>query len=177
MDFQSIILSHVIPKGEPMMLRRRNAVSPAISNTILVAVAIMVSVGVSYWLVGVSTQSTMFETIEITTAYNILETNVTNAHWKIVLGVKNTGSEASTIREIFVNGVPVNDYRVSNGGSLSDASSTGTSIPSDGLTLMSGEGAIMYVWIGSDLMSSGTSCEVKIHSVAGMDYMRLIKLI
>jgi len=160
-----------------MRLRCRRAVSPAVTNTILVAVAIMMSVGVSYWLVGVSMQNTMFETIEITTAYDLLETNVTNARWRIVLGIRNTGSDASTLREIFVNGVPVNDYGVSGGGSLSGASSTGTSVPSDGLTLMSGEGTIVYVWIGSDLLSSGTSCEVKIHSEAGMDYMTLVKLI
>ncbi len=76
-----------------------------------------------------------------------------------------------------MNGVPVNDYGVSSGGSLSTASSTGTSVPSDGLTLKSGEGTTIYVWIGGDLMSSGTSCEVKIHSVAGMDYMTLVKLV
>ena len=160
-----------------MRLRCRRAVSPAVTNTILVAVAIVLSVGASYWLVGVSTQSTKFETIEITTAYNVLETNVTNAHWKIVLGVKNTGSDASTIREVFVNSVPVNEYGVSGGGSLSNALCTGTSVSSSGLTLMSGEGTIIYVWIGSSLMSSGTSCEVKLHSVAGMDYLRLVKLI
>ncbi|TRO53826.1 hypothetical protein E2P71_05610 [Candidatus Bathyarchaeota archaeon] len=74
-----------------MRLRRRRAVSPAVTNTILVAVAIMLSVGASYWFVGVSTQSTKFETIEITTAYNVLETNVSNARWKIVLGVKKPG--------------------------------------------------------------------------------------
>jgi hypothetical protein len=137
----------------------------------------MLSVGASYWFVGVSTQSTKFETIEITTAYNVLETNVSNARWKIVLGVKNTGSDASTIREILVNNVAVNDYGVSSGGSLSTALCTGTSISSNGLTLMSGEVTIIYVWIGGDLMSSGTSCEVKLHSEAGMDYLRLVKLI
>jgi len=160
-----------------MKFRLRKAVSPAVTNTILVAVAIMVSVGVSYWIVGLSTQNTMFEVIEITTAYNMLETNVTNARWKIVLGIKNTGSDAATIKEIFVNSVPVNDFGVSGGGSLSDASSTGTSIPPNGLTLMSGEGTIIYVWIGGDLMSSGTSCEVSIHSEAGMDYLSLVKLV
>jgi hypothetical protein len=167
----------MIPEGESIMLRRRKAVSPAVTTTILVAVAITLSIGASYWLMGVSTQGTRFETIEITTAYNRLETNVTNAHWKIVLGVKNTGSEASTISEVSVNGVPVNVYGVSNGGSLPDAFCTGTSISSSGLTLMSGEGTTVYVWIGGDLISSGTSCEVKLHSEAGMDYMRLVKLV
>jgi len=158
------------------MLRRRKAVSPTVTTTILVAVAIMLSIGASYWIMGVSTQSTRFETIEITTAYNILETNVTNAHWRIVLGVKNTGSDAATIREVSVNGVPVNVYGASNGGSLPNAMCTGTSISSSGLTLRSGEGATVYVWIGDDLISSGTSCEVKLHSEAGMDYLRLVKL-
>jgi len=159
------------------MLRRRKAVSPAVTTTILVAVAIMLSIGASYWLMGVSTQSTRFETIEIKTAYNRLDTNVTNAHWKIVLGMKNTGSDAATIIEVSVNGVPVNIYGVSNGGSLPNSLCTGTSISSSGLTLMSGEEATVYVWIGGDLITSGTSCEVKLHSEAGMDYLRLVKLI
>jgi len=159
------------------MIRRRKAVSPAVTNTILVAVAITLSVGASYWLMGVSTQSTSFGIIEIKTAYNRLENNVTNARWKIVLGVKNTGSDAVTISEVSVNGVPVNVYGVSTGGSLPDASCTGTSISSSGLTLTSGERATFYVWIGSDIMGSGTSCEVKLHGEAGMVCMRLIKLV
>ena len=159
------------------MLGRRRAVSPVVTETILLAVTIIVSVAVSYWLVGVATQSIMFETIEITTAQNVLETNVTNAHWKIVLGVKNSGSDAATIREIFVNGAPVNDYEVSSGGSLSNVLCTGTSMSSSGLTLTSGEGTTIYVWIGSGLMSSGTSCEIRLHSEAGVDYMRLVKLV
>jgi hypothetical protein len=159
------------------MLRRRKAVSPAVTNTILVAVAITVSIGASYWLMGMSTQNTSFGKIEIKTAYNRLENNVTNARWKIVLGVKNTGSEAATISEVLVNGVPVNVYGVSAGGSLPDASCTGTSISSSGLTLTSGEGATVYVWIGSDIMGSGTLCEVKLNSEAGMACMRLIKLV
>ena len=159
------------------MIRRRKAVSPAVTNTILVAVAITLSVGASYWLMGVSTQSTSFGIIEIKTAYNRLENNVTNARWKIILGVKNTGSDAATISEVSVNGVPVNVYGVSNGGSLPDASCTGTSILSSGLTLTSGEGTTVYVWIGSDIMSSGTSCEVKLHSEADMACIRLIKLV
>ncbi len=158
------------------MLGRRKAVSPAVTTTILVAVAIMLSISASYWLVGVYTQGTKFETIEITTAYNMLETNITNAHWRIVLDVKNTGSEASTIREVFVNGEPVNVFGISAGGSLPNAMCTGTSISSSGLKLMSGEGTTVYVWIGDDLLSSGTSCEVKLHSEAGMDYLRLVKL-
>lgn len=159
------------------MLGRRRAVSSVVTETILLAVTIIVSVAVSYWLVGVATQSIMFETIEITTAQNVLETNVTNAQWRIVLSVKNSGSDAATIREIFVNGAPVNDYEVSNGGSLSNALCTGTSMSSSGLTLTSGEDTTIYVWIGSGLMSSGTSCEVRLHTAAGVDYMRLVKLV
>jgi hypothetical protein len=159
------------------MLGRRRAVSPVVTETILLAVTIIVSIATSYWLVGVATQSIMFETIEITTAQNVLETTVTNARWKIVLGVRNSGSDAATVSEIFVNGAPVNDYGVSSGGSLSNALCTGTSMLSSGLTLTSGEDTTIYVWIGSGLMSSGTSCEIRLHSEAGVDYMRLVKLV
>ena len=154
----------------------RRAVSPVIASVLLVAVAVMIAVGVSFWMSGISSQYTLFETMEITTAYSMVETNVTNAQWKIVLGIKNSGSAGATLKEVFVNRVPVNDYGVSSGGSLTDASSTGTSISTNGATLKSGERKVFYVWIGSGLMSSGTSCEIKIHSAAGMDYVILIKL-
>ncbi len=49
--------------------KTRKAVSPVIATVILVAVAITVAVGVSYWMSGISSQYTQFEKVEIQTGY------------------------------------------------------------------------------------------------------------
>ena len=54
------------------------------------------------------------------------------------------------------NEKPVNVYDVNQGDSLPSGSVIGTSLPSDGVTLYSGEGTEIFVWIGEDMYSSGT---------------------
>jgi len=51
-------------------LRERRAISPVIATVILVAVAITVAVGVSYWMSGIAGQYTAFEKVEISTGYS-----------------------------------------------------------------------------------------------------------
>ena len=58
---------------------------------------------------------------------------------------------------------------------------TGTNIPITGVPVESGKnadigGASVEIYIGSGLFSSGTTINIKIHSAAGMDYIRLVKL-
>lgn len=48
-------------------VRRRRAVSPVIGTVILVAVAITVSVAVSYWMGGIAGQYAKFEKVEVQT--------------------------------------------------------------------------------------------------------------
>ncbi len=154
----------------------RKAISPVIATVILVAVGMIIAMGASYYLVGTTGLYTTYERIEIPSAYCTINPGVTNARWGIVMDIKNSGSRPSSIILVTVNEVPVDEYGITPGGSLTDASSKGTSIPSTGLNLQSGESSTVYVWIGSDLFSSGTSVSVKLQSISGIGYIKLVQL-
>ncbi len=163
-------------------MRERKAISPVIATVILVAVAITVAVGVSYWMGGISSQYTQFEKVEIQTGYATYDTG--NDIWTVTMAIKNSGSAQATINMVFLNDVPCSaaNYHVTT--SNVTANEWGTSIPSTGTVLKAGEQATVYVYICypcsgvTELtgLSSGTTINVKLHSAGGMDYIKLIRL-
>jgi flagellin-like protein len=153
-------------------LQKRKAVSPVIATVILVAVAITVSVGVSYWMGGISSQYTQFEKIEIQTGYSTSSAG----GWLVDLSLKNSGSATSTITHLFINDVPV--ALTTPVGSAFVALTVVTDIPETGLSLDAGESAAVQIWVAIDYasLSAGTTVNVKLHSAGGMDYIKLIRL-
>ena len=156
-------------------MRERKAISPVIATVILVAVAITVAVGVSYWMSGISSQYTQFEKIEIQTGY---ATSITGG-WNVTMEIKNSGSAEASLTHVFINDIPItattlppamtNTTLASNIGSLG--------------SLTPGEAATARVLIGNALtqqgltsLSSGTTVNIKLHSAGGMDYIKLIRL-
>ena len=153
-------------------LQKRKAVSPVIATVILVAVAITVAVGVSYWMGGISSQYTQFEKVEIQTGYGVAVTG----GWNITLTVKNSGSADATLTHVFVNDVPIGAY---DSKALPAAGTTTTDLPATGLTLTAGQSGTVYVVIasgGTSSLSAGTTVNLKLHSAGGMDYIKLIRL-
>ncbi len=160
-----------------MNYQERKAVSPVIATVILVAVAITVSVGVSYWMGGISSQYTQFEKVEIKTGYGTTDAGTATTGWDITLTVKNSGSATATITNVFVNDVQVGTY-AATAISETDGATT-TDVPAEGLTLTAGQEDTIHVWIASgapSTLSAGTTVNVKLHSAGGMDYIKLIKL-
>jgi len=160
------------------ILQKRKAVSPVIATVILVAVAITVAVGVSYWMGGISAQYTQFEKIEVQTGYSewVTDGGAVNSGWNITLELKNTGSAASTITHVFINDKPVTLL-----GAYDDLFIVGdlkTSILDSGLLLEAGQSKDMCILIDDayENLSSGTTVNVKLHSAGGMDYIKLIRL-
>ncbi len=164
-------------------LQKRKAVSPVIATVILVAVAITVSVGVSYWMGGISAQYTQFEKIEIQTGYATfgLDGGAVNSGWNISLSLKNSGSATSTITHVFLNdkpitllAVPLNVYS----GGAAGLGTCGVSVPTAGVILEAGESVEIYVLVDDayETLSSGTTINIKLHSAGGMDYIKLIRL-
>ncbi len=149
----------------------RKAVSPVIATVILVAVAITVSVGVSYWMSGISSQYTQFEKVEIQTGY---ATSATGG-WNITLTVKNSGSADATITHVFVNDVPI----VNLAAVAVVADAAGADISATGLSLTAGNSGTVMVYISSTYgtLSAGTTVNIKLHSAGGMDYIKLIRLV
>lgn len=150
--------------------------SPVIATVILVGVTIAVTLTAAYWFSGTLGNYMRFETIEIANAYCTLDSSVNNSRWRIMVSLKNSGSNPSIIQYMMLNDMLIDEFNISAGGSLTNTNSVGTSLPADGLILRSGESAIFYVWIGSDLFSTGTSVAIRLHSVSGIDYIRQLKL-
>ena len=187
-------------KSQNTILRRRRAVSPVIATVVLVAVTITVAVAVSYWMSGIASQYTKFEKVEIQSGYANIETG---GGWTITLVMKNSGSATANLITVFVNDEPVDIYSTATdlntyqktedtvpSGETTKGTFTGTNIPATGVAIESGKTANVYIstgtapdppnpvqiYIGSTLFSSGTTLNVKIHSAAGMDYIKLVQL-
>jgi flagellin-like protein len=160
--------------------KTRKAVSPVIATVILVAVAITIAVGVSYWMSGISSQYTQFEKVEIQTGYATYDSALTQ--WNVTCVIKNSGSADATINMVFLNDVPcpTAGYGVS-GPALNN---WGTDIPAIGVTLKAGQSATQHVYIYNppsvvtelQFLSAGTTVNIKLHSAGGMDYIKLIRL-
>ena len=155
-------------------MRERKAISPVIATVILVAVAITVAVGVSYWMGGISSQYTQFEKVEIQTGY---ATSITGG-WNVTMEIKNSGSAEASITHVFLNDIPISTSTLpamTNTTLASNIDSIGT--------LTAGESTTVLVYIGNALtqtgltsLSSGTTVNIKLHSAGGMDYIKLIRL-
>ena len=182
-------------------LRKRRALSPVIATVIIVAVTITVAVAVSYWLSGIAGQYTSFEKIEIQSAYAVKFDNIPESQgaegdskgWRITLQLQNTGTGEATLMDCFVNNMPLTYYGTDIVWSY-DTTVTPTEpleelMTSAGLTLLSGVKQVIYVdikqfsadtgpamYATSVTFTSGTTINVKIHSAAGMDYIRLVQL-
>jgi flagellin-like protein len=157
-------------KNEMTFMKERKAISPVIATVILVAVAITVAVGVSYWMSGISSQYTQFEKVEIQTGY---ATAISANYWNVTLSIKNSGSASATITHAFLNDVPCDNYGVKDIG----AGLWSASIPVAGMTLEAGESGYVYVVINQfTTLTSGTTVNIKLHSAGGMDYIKLIRL-
>jgi flagellin-like protein len=154
-------------------LQKRKAVSPVIATVILVAVAITVAVGVSYWMGGISAQYTQFEKVEISTGYSVVVAGPPSG-WTVLMSLKNSGSATATITHVFVNDVPVNGYAA---GGIT-VGQIHTSIAVDGLTLTAGDSADVVIYVSSTAgtLSAGTTVNIKLHSAGGMDYIKLVRL-
>jgi archaeal type IV pilus assembly protein PilA len=161
--------------------QKRKAVSPVIATVILVAVAITVAVGVSYWMSGISSQYTQFEKVEIQTGYASYDSTLTQ--WNVTCVIKNSGSADATISMVFLNDVPC-DTTTGYGVDAPVATEWGTDIAATGVTLKPGESSTQHVYIDNPCsgitelgsLSAGTTVNIKLHSAGGMDYIKLIRL-
>ena len=153
-------------------LRKRKGISPVIATVVLVAVTITVVIGVAYWLGGISSQYTSFEKVEIRDV-NIAFDGTT---WVITLNLKNSGTATATIVNAYINDVAATDA-IAKPAQGADSLTTNLATELAG-GLTSGEDKDMIIWIGGGYgtLSSGTTVNIKVHSAAGMDYIKLITL-
>ena len=178
------------------LLKSRRALSPVIATVILVSVTIVVAVSVAYWMGSIAGTYTRFEKVEIPTAYAnkvgnwtgdpnaptdfVLPTN--EGGWNITVVLKNSGSAASTIDDVFVNGKPYDQF--SNVAIRYNDTGTILLYPEGGdlsLTVNAGGSATIEILVlkgtdGDVTFSSGTTLDIKFHSAAGKEYPKLLDL-
>ncbi len=174
-------------------LMKRKGVSPVIATVILVAVTITVAVAVAYWMSGIAGQYTQFEQVKIQSSYASRKYDTpTFMGWVIKMELQNSGSSTSTLEDIFVNDKPISEYGnytatenkirwTSDTAPGSDDWTTWSGLgDATSVSLESGDEATIYILIygedGIGLFSAGTTINVKLHSAAGMDYIKLVKL-
>ncbi len=155
----------------------RRAVSPVIATVILVAIAITIAVAVAYWMGGIAGSFTKFEQVEIQTGVCTIDGD---GNWEIGISLKNTGTAAATLTNVFVNDIEVSSYLASAAPLTPfDTITSNLNVASDPFSLASGETGAIIVWVGADyaMLSSGTTVNIKIHSAGGMDYIKLMELV
>ena len=154
--------------------RSRRAVSPVIATVILVAIAITVSVAVAYWMGGIAGSFTQFEKVEIQSGVCKWQ-DTPNTQWNVTIKLKNTGTATATLIGVFVNEIEVDGYSYSapcpNNQTETDMTTS--------MTIESGATATIkvYIDVGWESVTPGTTVNIKIHSAGGMDYVKLITLV
>ena len=149
-------------------LKKRKGISPVIATVVLVAVTITIVIGVAYWLGGISSQYTSFEKVEIQST----TCTVVNGNWKIIVTLKNSGTATTTINAIYINDGAVGTGDTEPASVQNDLQSN---LPAAGKPLQSGESGTITIWVGGNYLelTSGTTVNIKLHSAAGMDYVKL----
>ena len=154
--------------------RSIKAVSPVIATIIIVAIAIVMSIAVAYWLLGPGSSFTKYEKIEVSSAYAVLDDNDTpldpsDDFFLLTMDLKNTGSATATIDSSYIlyNGKPATGY-------------TDAPVPAGlDVTLEPGkvaQGTITFPKVADGDWSAGMTVEVMLHTVAGKDYPKVITL-
>jgi len=155
-------------------MKKRKAISPVIATVILVAVAITVAVGVSYWMGGISSQYTSFEKIEIQSGVCQKLGTAPNQYWNVTMKLKNSGTADATLIGVFINEIEVTGYAQTT--AVDTAAVTNMA---EYYTVATGVTGKLSVLIDCDYstLTSGTTVNIKVHSAGGMDYIKLIQLV
>jgi FlaG/FlaF family flagellin (archaellin) len=162
-----------VKKGVSITLKKRSlwrnlkAVSPVISTIIIVAIAIVMSIAVAYWMLGIGGSFTRFEKLEFVSGYI---SNSNSTWFDITVTLKNTGSADATLDLVFLNAKPYTAYVDDSNVTVTYAGDT-TLNPGDSINaVISLKRGTTTVW------KSGMSVEVMIQSVAGRQYPKTINL-
>jgi len=144
------------------MRKSKKGVSPVIATIIIVAIAIVMSIAVAYWVQGLGASFTRYEKIQIVSAYAPNDNTVN-------LSLKNTGTSAASLQTstILINGQPL----VSPAVTFSPAANT------NGVTtLQPGDSATVALDLASLKLSSGTSVQVTVQTASGDQYPQVVVL-
>ena len=151
----------------------KKGMSIVISTIIIVAISITMAIAVSFWAMGIGNSFTKFEKLEFTSVYAAdvpVPYNGRNCY-RILLQLKNTGTNTATINNIFLDGKPYTATYPPNrvpGGILAYQVNIIAQSLQTGQSLPSGGGSI-YLPVGG-MWNSGDYVALEIETSAGRHY-------
>jgi FlaG/FlaF family flagellin (archaellin) len=155
-------------------MRQRRGVGPVIPTVILVTIAIIVAIAVSYWMGGTTSQFTHFEQLEVQNADCLLR----EGNWTITLKLKNTGTKEATLASLFINAEEVDRYGQADSGYIF-TNEWATNMTQHEV-VQNGANVCVLVYMDPDRvgssLSSKTMINVKVHTSSGTDYLKMIEL-
>jgi len=178
------------------VIRDEKAISPVIATIIIVAVAIVMSIAVAYWVLGLAGTFTRYEKLEITAMYatntNLQYSNETYewkiSGWNVTAKLRNTGSATATVNMILINGKPIDVF---NGTAILDGlyyvwvlvngEPLGQALKGTEAVLNPGDERTFVISIPRALLAGinfapGMSIEITFHTAAGSDYPKVVVL-
>jgi len=161
----------------------RKGISTIIATIIIVSVSIVMAIAVAYWAMGIGNSFTKFEKVEFTNIYAD-PPMIGNGNFTVYLTLKNTGSAAATISNIYLNSRP---YDTAYDNILTQTKLNSTYLidqPLVGQTIAVGQTLVGRMFLptnatglsGNPIWSSGSSIEVQIQTAAGRSYSNTVVL-
>jgi archaeal type IV pilus assembly protein PilA len=162
----------------------KKGISTIIATIIIVSVSIVMAIAAAYWAMGIGQAMQQFERVEFTSIYSDPQQNFNGTirqpdgnyfngtAFTVYLTLKNTGSAAATINNIFLNGRP---YRtgyanVSEIGLIDQTLTVGGYTDNARIFLPYNGPGIDNVW------GHGNAVEVVIQTAAGRSYSKTVVL-
>jgi archaeal type IV pilus assembly protein PilA len=146
---------------------RRNikGMSIVISTVIIVAISITMAIAVGFWAMGIGNSFTKFEKLEFVSIY---ADPPSGNRFSIYIQIKNTGTAAATINNVFLNGRP---WSAPTSGGVVTQNLVSLVIPvgqryNNGLITLPNGGT----W------NSGDFVEIEIETTAGRTYSNTVAL-
>jgi flagellin-like protein len=150
--------------------RYRWGVSPIIATVILLAVSITVAVAIASYMSGITQSNANFEKVEIMSAYSEYD----SGFWTVNVHIKNAGPTDATLSYIMINGNTIDAY------DTGPTSGNWTTNMIEDEIIESGQTIKIQIYLARDkagkYVSSGTTIDIRLHSIRGFDYIKLVKL-
>ncbi len=153
--------------------RNRKGISTIIATIIIVSVSIVMAIAVAFWAMGIGNSFQKFEQVQITSIYADPPLSIPG-NFTVNVVLKNSGSAAATITNIFLNGRP---YDKGYSGVIQNNLINQTLVvgaQSNNATILLPTDAIGAS--GFPVWSSGSSVEVQIQTAAGRSYSNTVVL-
>ncbi|MCS7367737.1 MAG: DUF4352 domain-containing protein [archaeon YNP-WB-062] len=146
---------------------RKRGISPVIATVILVAIAIVISIAAAFWMTGLLSSFTRYETVQIVSSYASKSGN----NYIIWVNTTNTGSMDVTITNILINDQPYTTY----GASIELYTDT-TPIDTLPVDFSPAQKCNIKITVSTTKFNRGTAVKISIVTAAGHTYDRTLTL-